>query len=494
MQTAFVFPHAIPMMALACSLSAGMARADGLPWLSAAAGDPFASEERAAKLVSPDLKPSTCGSLPETGKTLTLNDIVIAALCHNPQTRAAYLNLVGQATAYVGNYSAYLPTVSASYSHGTQTLSSPGGRVRTISTSTGLTLGLTLYDFGQREFRLETAELALATAGHAYNATLQGTIAGALQGYYALLTAKHAVAVAKESEHFAKASYDAASLRHRIGQVPLADELQAKGAYSQALLATERAENGLSLQRAAMALLMGMEPADGIEAAELDENSLAADPFPSEIPALIAEAKSRRHDLLAGRAGLKGAEASYEALKRANLATVSVTAGLGVTNDTVHLFNRNATRSQAIGLSVSVPIFTGFSQTYSERAAEKALAAQRESLAATELAVVQDVWDSWHNYQTAKHSWRTSQDQLATAEHLKDVALGRYRHGLGTILDVLSAQGQYDSALQSALQSRYNVLTTRVDLVRSVGSLTLDTMRPDRTVSVPGHANPSGRR
>ncbi len=103
----------------------------------------------------------------------------------------------------------------------------------------------------------------------------------------------------------------------------------------------------------------------------------------------------------------------------------------------------------------------------------------------------QDVWNSWHNYQTAKRSWQTSLELMENATHLKDVALGRYREGLGTILDVLNAQTQYNAALQSTLQSRYNLLTSRVDLVRAVGVLNLETMQPDSSVAAFETANPS---
>jgi outer membrane protein TolC len=351
-----------------------------------------------------------------------------------------------------------------------------------------LSLGITLYDFGQREFRLEVAELALVAAGHSYNSTLQGTIASALQGYYSLLTAQNAIEVVKEAENYAKASFDAAKLRHRIGQAPLADELQAKGAYSQALLGSEQAENGLALQQAALAILMGMESDTPVKVAEVDEHDLMKDPFVAEIKALMAAAKEKRYDLQASRASLRGAEESLKAQKRADLATLSVTTSMNLSNDTLHLVNRNVSRSQAIGFSVNIPIFTGFSQTYSERAAEKAIEAQRETLASTELSVEQDVWNSWHNYQTAKQSWHTSQDQLENATHLKDVALGRYKEGLGTILDVLNAQAQYNAALQSALQTRYSLLTSRVDLVRSVGDLNLETIHTDKAVDVTSRA------
>ncbi len=470
-------------VALTYAMGGGVSYADTLPWLNRSLSDPFASDQKAASLVAPRLRPVSCSPV-DAKRKLTFNDVVSASMCNNPDLKATYLNLVGQAATYVSNYSGYLPTATANYTHARTTVFGPNSKSTAISSASGLTLGMTIYDFGQREFRLEGAELSLIAAGHSYNSTLQGAIAKALGGYYSLLTAQNAVVVAKEAEGYAKASYDAAKLRHSIGQVPLADELQAKNAYSQALLATQQANNGLALQQASLAIVMGLEPNTPVDVADVDDRSLAKDPFGGEPAELMARAKQLRNDLLASRTSLKASEVSLQALKRSDLGSVSLTTDMGMDNDNSHILGRTAVRSQAIGLSVSIPIFTGFSQVYSERAAEKALDAQRESLVTTERSVEQDVWNAWHNYQTAKESWQTSQELMATATHLKDVALGRYKEGVGTILDVLNAEAQYNSALQSKLQSRYNLLTSRVDLVRAVGTLDLETMQPDKTALV----------
>ncbi len=102
------------------------------------------------------------------------------------------------------------------------------------------------------------------------------------------LTAQNGVDVAKESERYAKESCDAAALRHHIGLAPLADELQAKGAYSQAQLAPEQAANQLSLQQASLALLMGL-PADLVRAAGV----LDLDTMRPESPAAAPEAMAK---------------------------------------------------------------------------------------------------------------------------------------------------------------------------------------------------------
>ena len=475
----YTYSYVLRAALLTCCLSASnAAQAETLPWMANLVADPFASEQKASKLVYPDLKPDSC-QLPNTNRKLHFNEVVIAALCNNPDTKAAYLSLIEQAATYASNYSSYLPNAAANIARSRTTSFALDSKTSSVQSAYGVSLSMLLYDFGQREFKLETAELSLFAAGHSYNATLQALISSSMQGYYSLLTAQYGVDVAKESERYARESYDAAKLRHKIGQVPLADELQAEGAYSQSLLTDESAQNTLALEKAALALLMGLPAATPIQVADIDKKSLAKDPFQDKIEVLINEAKLKRPDLLATRETLKAAEESLLALKRSDLATISATTNMDVGNNGPHLLNYSSTHDQAIGITVSIPIFTGFSQTYSERAAEKSLEAQRNELTKSELGVEQDVWNAWHNYETAKQSWKTSQVLFTSAVQLKDVALGSYKEGLGSILDVLNAESQYSSALQSQLQARYNLLTTRVALVDAVGVLDLNSMHPD---------------
>jgi outer membrane protein len=479
----------IAVMLVSSLLSSREASADLLPWLSHAAIDPFSMQKKASEQVAPSLRPDSC-QVRDAKHTLTLSDVVISALCNNPDTQAAYLNLVAQAATYVSNYSGYLPTGTGSFARNRITNYGPKTKSTADDSTYGLSLGMTLYDFGQREFKLETAELAFLAAGHTYNSTLQGTIANALQGYYSLLNAQNALAVAKESEQFARESFDAAALRHRIGQVALADELQANNNYSQAQLATESAKNALALQQASLAQLMGLSPDTPVIVAEIDDRTLAKDPFRGRVQDLMESAKDKRHDLQAGRESLKSSEASFQALKRSDLATISATTNLGMTNNKPNIMNYSSARTQGIGVSVSIPIFTGFNQTYNERAAEYSLDALRKSLITTERNVESDVWTSWLTYQTAKTSWKTSHDQIASALQLKRVALGQYKEGQNSILDVLNAQLQFSTALQSRLSTRYSLLTSRVNLVRAVGVLDLESMNPESTLDSPADDTP----
>jgi outer membrane protein TolC len=306
-------------------LASGQAQAGALPWLSQALGDPFAAEKKADHLIAPHLVPASCPEPKPLQRRLHLNDVVIAALCNNPDTRAAYLNLLGQADTYATNYAGYLPSVTATGGQSRTTTFSNHTILVSHAPSYGVAAGLTLYDFGQREFKLEIAEQALIAAGYSYDATLQGMIATALETYFRVLTSQNAVTAAAESEHYARQSYEAARLRHKIGQVPRADELQAKGAYSQAVLASQQARNQLSLDAASLAQLMGLSADASVEVAEIGDAALGKDPFAAPVRALMEQAKRKRNDLLAARAQVEGSKESLEALRRADLATVSAT-------------------------------------------------------------------------------------------------------------------------------------------------------------------------
>jgi len=122
-------------------------------------------------------------------------------------------------------------------------------------------------------------------------------------------------------------------------------------------------------------------------------------------------------------------------------------------------------------VTLTVPLFTGFSTTYKVQSAE----AQREAKAAqTErlrLQVAQDVWNAWQSLLTATQTVRTTADLIASAEQSDKVALGRYSAGVGSLLEMLNAQSAYATAKQQRVQALYNWNIARTTLAQSMGVL-----------------------
>ena len=61
---------------------------------------------------------------------------------------------------------------------------------------------------------------------------------------------------------------------------------------------------------------------------------------------------------------------------------------------------------------------------------------------------------------------------IKTAENNEEVALGRYKSGVGTILDVLTAESAAASARQLRINSELDWQVARAQLVLALGKLT----------------------
>ena len=78
---------------------------------------------------------------------------------------------------------------------------------------------------------------------------------------------------------------------------------------------------------------------------------------------------------------------------------------------------------------------------------------------------------SYQNLITATQSLRSTADLLDSAEQSERVALGRYKAGVGNMLDVLNAQSALASARRQRIQSAFDWNINRAALAQAMGSL-----------------------
>jgi TolC family type I secretion outer membrane protein len=431
--------------------AASAAAADGLGL------DPFSTRDT--------LKPYTPCSAEVDATALGLTQVVDMALCANPQTREAWANARAQAALLGVAEAAWLPTVSASASSGRNRTNGVSNDQRTTS----LTASWLLFDFGARSATIENARQLLEAANATRDATIQSVFLSAVQGFYQVQSAEASLAAALEAEKAAELSFKAADAKYKVGAAAPADKLQAQTAYSQAQLTRITAEGALKTAKGSLATVLGRDAHRPVALAT-SEQAPPVD-FERDVNALIEEARQRRPDLLAAQAQVKAAEASVNAARAAHLPTLS----LGVTESDQKLGSVD-NRSGTLGLTLSVPLFTGFSTTYKVQSAE----AQREAkLAQAEklrLQVAQDVWNAWQSLLTATQTVRTTADLISSAEQSDKVARGRYGAGVGTLLEMLNAQSALASARQQRVQALYNWNIARATLAQSMGVLDANTI------------------
>jgi len=84
---------------------------------------------------------------------------------------------------------------------------------------------------------------------------------------------------------------------------------------------------------------------------------------------------------------------------------------------------------------------------------------------------VTEVFVSYYRLQTAQQRAVTADDLLQSAEQSAQVAAGRYKEGVGSILDLLTAQTALANARAQRVQSRWAWYTSLAQLAHDAGVL-----------------------
>jgi outer membrane protein len=438
----------------------------GVPPSPSSAWTPPPEEERrdttaAVPAVPPDLEARI--------KRLTLAEVVDLGLRNNPQTRVTWANARAAAAAYGSERGAYFPTIDGDIT-GTRlkTVASQGRSAVSQSVlSPSLSLSYLLFDFGGRSGKVGAARNSLVAADFTHNATLQNVVLQIQTAYFQYVANRALLDAQRTALREAEVNLAAANERHRVGVATVADVLQARTAASQAELAAQTTEGDLQTSRGALALSLGL-PAN----IPYDIDSTAAQAPPAvladSVDTLIARAVKARPDLAAARADYEASRNQISVARADRLPSLELSGTGGRTYTTTLPQGGN---NYTLSLGLHIPIFAGFSRIYNQRqaAALADAAAARTDILGQQ--VVFEVFSSYYALRTADRRVRTSEDLVASARLSNDVALGRYKAGVGSVLDLLTAQSALANARAQQVMTRLEWNTALAQLAHDAGVL-----------------------
>jgi len=414
------------------------------------------------------------------GRSLTFVAAVELALCANPQTRSAWAQAHAQAAALGRAESAWLPQISATGSESRQfggQHADVNGNIVDTPQNTGdaaVNLTWTLYDFGGRTGKIDSARSLLEAAAATASSVVQQTVRSVVQAYYGAVAGDASLIAAKSTEEVSAHSLEIARALQAGGAGTLGDVLQAQTAHEQAVIARVQADAAAKSAHGTLAVTLG-RTAD-------QTFLLAPEPVPTEVPALSAriadlmrEASRQRPDLAAARFQRDAAEADITVAQALGRPSISV----GVLHQFISTTGVPNQNYDQIGVSVTVPLFTGFNVTYGVRQAQAALQVSEANLEQVQLNVTLDVWNGYYNLESANQQLTATADLLKTAEENEQVAIGRYKAGVGSIVDVLTAQTALATARELRINSELGWKVARAQLALALGRLSSATPLAD---------------
>lgn len=435
-----------------------------LLWISfalpAAAMDPFGVYEQR------DEPSCRTKSLSEP---LDLWEVMEIAVCQNPSLKVSYLASKVSGAEYGQSLAAYLPSLDGTASL-TQSNTKVDGGTSDDQTDVGASLSLNwlLLDFGGRSATADQFKAYLTSAYYTYDNSLQTLLYNVAESFFSVLSAEENYEGLLESEKASQKAYEEASSRFNLGLVPLSDKLQAETAYAQAKLSSTVAQKEIAIQRGNLAHLMNLPPYTPLKLNRRDEKIQDTENV-DEIEKLIEKALANRPDYKARELAKKAAELDIEIARSDGLPTLSANAGAGVGDDLRQ--GRDTKYNSSAGLRLSVPIFTGFQQSYKIGQAVYQYEQAQNELTSLKNTIENEVWAAVQDYKTSFRTHTISQTLLKSAEESERVAFASYKVGRVNILTLLDAQAQLAEARIEFSTSFYNFLIAKNNLMRVLGQM-----------------------
>ena len=119
-----------------------------------------------------------------------------------------------------------------------------------------------------------------------------------------------------------------------------------------------------------------------------------------------------------------------------------------------------------------MPIFNGFSTAYGVRQAQAAVEASEANVEQARLAVSLGVWNAYYGLTAANEGLVATASLSKAAASNEEVALGRYQSGVGSILDVLTAETGAATGRQLRINAERDWHLARAQLALALGRLT----------------------
>ncbi len=329
----------------------------------------------------------------------------------------------------------------------------------------GVTVNQPLFTGGGLTAGLRQAQTALSIEEETLRASRLDIVFETRRLYYGLLLALEMRTIAADLLEQARRHAAEVKQRSLQGQASRFDVLQSEVQVSRVSPDVVNAENEVELIAAQLKKLLGIEQ----KVALTLSGNLAYSPFKVEEARFLSEAYRERPEMALRTLGVDLSSWQVKQAAAQGWPQVAAQASYtGRSNSPSSMFDSRHTLWNA-GLSVSVPIFEGFSTR--ARVAQARARYERASIAREDIVeqIAVDIRRACLDLNNAAAVVASQKDAVALAQEALRIAEVRYANAQGTNLDVLDAQVSLSQIRMALSRAVYDHLMAHAFLDRSIG-------------------------
>ncbi len=320
--------------------------------------------------------------------------------------------------------------------------------------------------FGKNKAALE-ASLGAARAAEADVAAARIVLASNVaRSYFQLVRVQEQLAVARRALTQREEQLRLVGQRVSAGLDTTLEQRQSEGALPEARQQIEAFDEQAEITRNALAALVGKQdvPAVGRAAA-----LCASLPTITSVPALPADLIARRPDVAAALWRVEAASKDVKSAKAEFYPNINLTGFLGLSSLGLDRLLQTTSTQWGVGPAVRLPIFDAGRLRANLRGKTADLDAAIESYNGAVIEAFHQAGDALASLRSLARQRAEQRQAEVAAEGAYDIALQRYKAGLGTFLDVLTAETTVLAQRRLGVDLAARVLDARVALYRALG-------------------------
>ena len=382
-------------------------------------------------------------------ETLSLDDALRLALQNNGVARAALAETDAADARLAAARANLYPSIDLSSSTTRTRIEGGGAIADTTQRQNGFGLEWLLLDNGQRELRIRQSSRTVEATRQSTRDTLRRVLFQTARAYYEVLRRKELLQVADTAVRRAEALREVANA-------------QAEADLANARVQQIQARNALRLAETDLKRLIGWEAQKPLP--ELT----APDAPPTPDPALSVEqlwqrARLQRPDLRDAELRLQISRLGLDAARLNSLLRLQISAR------GFREYEPNSRTQGSLSIVASYPLFDGGLTRASLREAEASLQSAQFRLQQAERDAYAEVESALLSIREASERLEASKIALAAAQRNFDAAQESLREGVGTIVEVLTAQLALITAETNLVQATYDAAVAELQLRLATG-------------------------
>ena len=369
---------------------------------------------------------------------------------------------------YAGTGVPFVPYVDPDAGKESGGSSEPMEMGRTHSVTFGLSAQMPVVNFQLWESLRLTGDQVELAVEQARESRL-GTVASVKQAFYGILFAKEAYNVYNSVYENAVENFRLTEMRYNAAKASELDLTRAKSNVAAAIPNLYNAENSVELALWQLKAVMGVD---------LDRNIDIAGTLEEYAGQMFSDIAEGERASLDGNSQLRQLAQQAEMLSRqirmqqyAYLPTLALTFSYSYLTQS-DIFNLSQWKwfpSSTIGLSLSIPIFSGGQRYHAikqTRVQADELELQREN-AERQLRI--GIRQSLGTMDTAMRTYDASKEALASAEKAYDIAVKSYQLGKSTLTDLNNTELVLTQSRLAVSQAIYNFVIAKAGLEQTLG-------------------------